>query len=102
MWHKEFFNAVQQTCGMDPWYQFRSSALKALAEAKGQNKADEPAFPLLDAINAIPDYVTTSSCSGRVMLLSLKNHKKDAKMQSRWHDRVKAKEIEKAILDYGK
>jgi tRNA wybutosine-synthesizing protein 3 len=85
---------------MDSWQQFRSSALKALSEARKQNKADELAFPLLDAINAIPDYATTSSCSGRVMLLSLKRHKKDAKMEHRWHDRVKPGEIRKAVEAY--
>jgi len=85
---------------MDRWLQFRDDALSGLNEAKKDGKADDKAFALIDAVNALEGYVTTSSCSGRVMVLSLEKHKKDAKMQSRWHDRVNAKDIEQAISGY--
>ncbi len=87
---------------MDSWPQFRKSALAGLENAKKEGKADEKAFALMDAVNALDNYVTTSSCSGRVMLLSLKKHKKDAKMQGRWHGKIRGKEIEDAILKYDK
>jgi len=85
---------------MDKWLQFRKSSLSGLADAKLEGKADEKAFALIDTINALDDYVTTSSCSGRVMILSLEKHKKDAKMQSRWHDKVDAEDVETAISGY--
>lgn len=85
---------------MDSWQQFRKSALAGLEEAKKEGKADARAFLLMDAINSIPEFATTSSCSGRVMLLSLKKHKKDAKMEGRWHDEIKPSEIRKAVGEY--
>ncbi|MCX6774353.1 MAG: hypothetical protein NTY68_05160 [Candidatus Micrarchaeota archaeon] len=85
---------------MDSWLQFRKSSLRGLNDAKLEGKADEKAFALIDAVNALDNYVTTSSCSGRVMILSLEKHKKDAKMQSRWHGKVNADEIEIAISEY--
>jgi tRNA wybutosine-synthesizing protein 3 len=85
---------------MDPWLQFRKSSLRGLNDAKLEGKADERAFALIDSINAIGDYVTTSSCSGRVMILSLEKHKKDARMQSRWHGKIKAEDVEIAISEY--
>jgi tRNA wybutosine-synthesizing protein 3 len=86
---------------MDSWPQFRKSALAGLEEAKKEGKADKRAFLLMDAINSMPEFATTSSCSGRVMLLSLKKHKKDAKMESRWHGKVKPGDIRKAVEGYG-
>jgi tRNA wybutosine-synthesizing protein 3 len=86
---------------MDQWQQFRKSALAGLEGAKMEGKADKRAFLLMDAINKNPAYATTSSCSGRVMLLSLQRHKKDAKMEGRWHGRIAWKEIRDAVESYG-
>ncbi|KAF3796766.1 tRNA wybutosine-synthesizing protein 2/3/4 [Nymphaea thermarum] len=52
----------------------KSTALSALA-GEGVDKSpkgslDVPIIPLLDAINAHPSYFTTSSCSGRISILS--------------------------------
>ncbi|XP_031505706.1 tRNA wybutosine-synthesizing protein 2/3/4 [Nymphaea colorata] len=52
----------------------KSMALSALAR-EGMDKSpkgslDVPIIPLLDAINAHPSYFTTSSCSGRISILS--------------------------------
>jgi tRNA wybutosine-synthesizing protein 3 len=36
--------------------------------------------PLLDAINALPDYYTTSSCAGRIVLLEKRERKCDSRL----------------------
>ncbi|WBW75390.1 wybutosine biosynthesis protein Tyw3 [Schizosaccharomyces osmophilus] len=38
----------------------------SLPDASPKGNPDSPIFPLLDVINSHPDWVTTSSCSGRI------------------------------------
>jgi tRNA wybutosine-synthesizing protein 3 len=66
----------------------RAGALRRLAEARDLGRADARAAPAVDALNASPDWVTTSSCSGRVQLLALAapGAKSSAVVLGRWHD----------------
>ncbi len=45
--------------------------LKKLEIALRKGEVDEPIIPLLNLINSFPDYVTTSSCAGRIVLIKI-------------------------------
>jgi len=49
----------------------RSRALKALRKAIDEEKLDEKILPVVEKINSISDYFTTSSCSGRMVILEV-------------------------------
>jgi len=81
----------------------KAKYLKAMAsDAKDRSKkgdVDIQIKPLLDAINAHPDYYTTSSCAGRIDLFvepeSLKKHEGEWRFVS--HDVVRFKELEPSL-----
>ena len=57
---------------------------KQCLEKKDKSKKssiDSPILNLVDKINSSKDYYTTSSCSGRIVLLEKKS---DKKQESRW------------------
>ncbi len=60
---------------------------------------DEPIIPLIEKINSHKDYFTTSSCSGRTIVIN--RYGRNEKLDSRWlyseHSLPKYKEIIKAI-----
>ena len=87
----------------------KANALRKLAEADKSPKGclDPHIAPLVHAINAHPDYVTTSSCAGRVVLWAEGSGAK-AETQTetddaggRWllcqHDRVSMTQIEALV-----
>ncbi len=56
--------------------------------------------PLVDLINSMDNYYTTSSCSGRIILIYRKNLKKSgAKWLFSSHDKVKFDDIKPALKD---
>ena len=89
----------------------KANALRKLAEADKSPKGclDPHIAPLVHAINAHPDYVTTSSCAGRVVLWAEGSGAKaetetDARTDDaggRWllcqHDRVSLTQIEALV-----
>ena len=82
------------------WEEFKKKKENELGEAILKNKVDEPIKRVLKIINKNKDWVTTSSCSGRIVLLSIKEGKKDADFYKKWHGKVKAEEVELAIIHY--
>jgi tRNA wybutosine-synthesizing protein 3 len=62
---------------------------------------DERISDVIDLLNEKEDYVTTSSCSGRIMLLSktLETKKRDCKWFLSSHDPVTAEQVWEAIVD---
>ena len=64
-------------------------------EAKARGEVDVPIIPLLDALNSHPLIVTTSSCSGRVVLLStdMWERKRESAFHRKWHRPVSADEV---------
>ena len=74
--------------------------MEKLKEAMERGEVDKPIIPLLEEINKKKDYFTTSSCSGRVILLAEGEKKKDSEKYWRKHELVKEKEIEEAIKNY--
>ncbi len=77
-------------------------ALKRLEDAREEGKADEDIAKLLDLINALPDFYTTSSCAGRICLLE--TPKKHDKLQSnwlgKWHTHVSLNDITSALKNH--
>jgi len=49
----------------------RSKAISSLKKAIEKGKIDEKALPIVKKINAIGDFFTTSSCSGRIAVLEI-------------------------------
>lgn len=82
------------------WEEFKSRALSKLSYAREHNLADEKIFYLLDYINSKEGYVTTSSCSGRILLLAKGPSKKETYMYKKWHDKATTNSVVGAINSY--
>jgi len=86
------------------WKEFRKQRLQALEEAIAAKKVDEGIVPLLKKINENENFVTTSSCFGRIVLLGfdLNKRKQTASFYKKWHREVGAEEVELAVFKYDK
>jgi tRNA wybutosine-synthesizing protein 3 len=60
---------------------------------------DKPIIPLIDYINKLDNYYTTSSCSGRIMLLTQAEKKPDVKWLYVSHEKVTLKNIMKTLVN---
>lgn len=80
----------------------RKEALEKYKKAKSKGLVDEDIIQLLDRINSSESFYTTSSCSGRIVLLNLQKigDKKDAKFLGKWHREVRYHELKEAIGEY--
>ncbi|MFH1249340.1 MAG: tRNA wybutosine-synthesizing 3 family protein [archaeon] len=58
---------------------------------------DKDIIPLINTINKKKEYYTTSSCSGRIVLLKGKEKKEVGLFLFRTHDRVSLEELKKAL-----
>ncbi|ADB57153.1 tRNA(Phe) 7-((3-amino-3-carboxypropyl)-4-demethylwyosine(37)-N(4))-methyltransferase [Archaeoglobus profundus] len=81
------------------WNEFKRSKLERLEKAKERKEVDEDIIPLLDLINSLDCFVTTSSCSGRIVVLDVPKigDKLNAKFLDKWHQPIDWKEIVKAL-----
>jgi tRNA wybutosine-synthesizing protein 3 len=88
---------------MDSWKKFKVAKLKELGEHEKANRADAGIMPLVHKINSSPDFVTTSSCAGRIVLLEydIEKGKKTADFFRKWHRVVSSEEVELGIADHG-
>jgi len=75
----------------------KRKALNQLAAAERVGDADEELMPLLTKINSHPDYYTTSSCAGRIVLLVDLGSKHESGFLGKWHRRVGAGEVLSAL-----
>ena len=71
--------------------------MKRLQEAREKAEVDSIILPLLDYINSLPDFYTTSSCSGRVTLFHDLGSKLESGWLGKWHRPVKSGEIKDAM-----
>jgi tRNA wybutosine-synthesizing protein 3 len=87
---------------MDGWKRYREKHLGKYENARRAGAADAPIVPLLDAINEHEEYVTTSSCSGRVTLLATDRSEKKgvSYFYRKWHRPVLFDELWNAIRNY--
>ncbi|MCS7143538.1 MAG: hypothetical protein NZ879_00775 [Archaeoglobaceae archaeon] len=77
------------------WSEYRKEKLECYEEAKKEGKVDEDIIPLLDKINGKENFVTLSSCSGRIAVIELSNfgEKLNSEFIGKWHRRVEFREI---------
>ncbi len=87
---------------MSSWESYRAKHLKKYEEAKRSGAVDPPIVPLLEFLNQRADYVTTSSCSGRITLLSTSpsERKGESFFYRKWHRPVLFDELWGAIDGY--
>jgi tRNA wybutosine-synthesizing protein 3 len=64
-----------------------------------EGEVDPEILPLITAINSKPDYFTTSSCAGRIVLIEMSElgDKEGAKFLGKWHREVQVDEIMNAF-----
>jgi tRNA wybutosine-synthesizing protein 3 len=82
----------------------RAKAMKQLADARGEGKADEDIAGLVDLINSDKDLYTTSSCAGRVCILQTpKEHDKlESEWLGKWHRKVTLQDLQGALKKHKK
>jgi len=94
--------ASKQSSISSRWRIYRNKHLLSYRDAKLRGAVDPAVVPLLDLINAHPDYVTTSSCSGRVVLVSTSfaGKKGESFFYRKWHRPVIFDEVWDALTSY--
>ncbi len=88
-----------KTCSFDHW---KKKALTKKDKSK-KAKIDERIKPLLEVINKHPNFYTTSSCSGRIVLLATNDFRKP---YSKWlfvsHEKTNLTQIKEALKEIPK
>jgi len=76
----------------------KENALKSLHNACNHEKVDEGVLPLLDLINKIEGFYTSSSCAGRIVLLQIPQigDKRSARFLGIWHRTIEVDELRAA------
>jgi tRNA wybutosine-synthesizing protein 3 len=76
----------------------KENALKSLNDACNSGKVDEGALPILDLINKIEGFYTSSSCAGRIVLLEIPQigDKRGATFLGIWHRTIEPDELKTA------
>ncbi len=82
--------------------QAKEMAMSSLHKALESERVDEKVMPILALLNGMDDFFTTSSCSGRIVVMEIPSigKKDEAHFLGRWHREVEAEEIKKAIEKY--
>ncbi len=73
--------------------------LRKLEGAKERGEVDKDITPILDFINSLEDYFTTSSCSGRIILLKPGRTKKESEFLFKKHEEVSIEEIREKLKE---
>jgi len=60
-----------------------------------EGEVDEEILPIVEKINSNPDYFTTSSCAGRIVLIEMPDlgDKEAAEFLGKWHREVRVEEV---------
>jgi tRNA wybutosine-synthesizing protein 3 len=76
----------------------KENALRSLQKARTSDEVDEGILPILDLINHIPGYYTSSSCAGRIVLLQIPQlgDKRNARFLGIWHRTIQTEEVQHA------
>ncbi len=77
----------------------KARAMAGLRKALSEKKVDEDVIPLLERINSLDNYFTTSSCSGRVSVMEMPyfGDKVNSVWLGKWHREVSVDEVLEAI-----
>ncbi|MCK4967452.1 MAG: hypothetical protein KAS12_00225 [Candidatus Aenigmarchaeota archaeon] len=79
-------------------------SLARLDKAKDENLVDKDIMPLVDLINNHPNYYTTSSCLGRIVVAESpeNDRKQEYVWLGKWHRKVNLDEVTNAIQKHEK
>ncbi len=77
--------------------QQKEDALKGLSNARKLGEVDSDMLPLIECVNLLPDYYTTSTCTGRTSLFHDPGGKKDSGWVGKWHREVSCIEVCEAL-----
>ena len=81
-----------------PWD--KKDRMKKLEDKICEGEVDKEILPIVERINSNPDYFTTSSCAGRIVLIEMPDlgDKEAAEFLGKWHREIEVKEIMDAFL----
>jgi tRNA wybutosine-synthesizing protein 3 len=81
------------------FFDCKEMALKSLEKASLEKKVDKKILSVLNIINKSGEYYTTSSCSGRIVLLEIPSigDKRNARFVGIWHRKIKPKELKLSL-----
>jgi len=82
---------------MDRFVKQKKHALNKLNVSIRVGDVDKEIIPLLNAINSLQDYYTTSSCAGRIQLFNDLGSKIKNYSIACWHRKVNPKEVVKEV-----
>jgi tRNA wybutosine-synthesizing protein 3 len=84
--------------GKKEYLDAKERALRALEAARSGQKIDEGILSILDLINNIEGFYTSSSCAGRIIILEIPHigDKRRAKFLGIWHRPIHPEEIQTA------
>jgi len=96
--------AKRKACGPTKFDMQREKAMKQLAEARKEGKADEDIAELVDIINSDKDLYTTSSCAGRIAVLETpqEHNKLESEWLGKWHRKIVLNDLEEALKKHTK
>ncbi len=69
----------------------------ALKDASFKGSIDKPIAGLIEKVNSLPNYYTTSSCSGRITLVIDSEKKKEGLLAFTSHDKMNLNQLKKEI-----
>lgn len=78
---------------------FRAVTMASLKEALDEGRVDADVIPLLSSINIRPQWITTSSCSGRIQLIAPPSagDKVGSVVLGKWHGTVGIEEVLRSL-----
>jgi len=81
------------------FFDSKEIALKSLEKASMEDRVDKKILSLLKIINKSSEFYTTSSCSGRIVLLEIPSigDKRNARFVGIWHRKIKLKELKLSL-----
>ena len=80
----------------------RKLAVLSKLDKSSIGRWDKRIKPLCDKINKLQNFYTTSSCSGRVILMIQQDKKENDLFLKVWHDRISLSELNKALDEFVK
>jgi len=74
----------------------KKERMESLNERVCEGEVDEEILPLIERINSRPEYFTTSSCAGRIVVLQIPKigDKENAEFLGKWHREIEVHEVE--------
>ncbi len=72
-------------------------ALDRLKNAVNEGEVDEEILSLINYVNSLEDYYTTSSCAGRITVLHDLGTKKECSWLGKWHREVSFNEVKDSL-----